>query len=448
MGLFVFLLICSIIGLAYILYVVLKSKKELEKNYNAIYEKYTPIIDLDKTCLERQKEINKAEDKIEELREDYKQKHAIYNELLDKIAIYEEDLEMADIGLYKPVYEYDTSEKYKTELSKNRELQKSEIKNGKAVYCTTTWTVSGSKTKGKQDTNKLIKLVLKAFNGQCDSFIKNVSWNNVNKMEERIIKTFDDINKLCVIRDIHIGKNYLKLKQEELKLAYEYDLKKYEEKEEQKRIKEQIREEEKLQKELEKKQKEIEEQQKREEEIKRLQQEAFEQGKEEEAKKYQEEIDKLNEQIENSKRAVSQAQLTKTGNVYVISNIGSFGENIYKIGMTRRLDPQERIDELGNASVPFSFDVHAMIHSDNAPELEKQLHELFKNKSVNRINYRKEFFNVSLSEIEKAVNEFTNSEIEFTKIAEAREYRETQAIINAENHIEVKHDKEELPLEI
>ncbi len=142
--------------------------------------------------------------------------------------------------------------------------------------------------------------------------------------------------------------------------------------------------------------------------------------------------------IDNGNRRLSEAQKTKAGNVYVISNIGSFGENIYKIGMTRRLEPQERVDELGDASVPFKFDVHAMIKSDDAPALENKLHELFKLKSVNRVNYRKEFFRVTLEEIEQAVKEYTNADIEFTKIAEAKEYRETQAILLSENNKEEK----------
>ena len=152
---------------------------------------------------------------------------------------------------------------------------------------------------------------------------------------------------------------------------------------------------------------------------------------------------------ERKQRAISQAQMTKSGNVYIISNVGSFGENVYKIGMTRRLEPEDRVNELGDASVPFKFDIHAMIASDDAPALENKLHEIFKTKSVNRVNYRKGFFRVTLDEIEQAVRECTNADIAFTKIAEAREYKETQAIINSENKIRQKQTvNDELPLEI
>ncbi len=136
---------------------------------------------------------------------------------------------------------------------------------------------------------------------------------------------------------------------------------------------------------------------------------------------------RLAEAQANKQRAISQAQLTKTGHVYVISNIGSFGEGVYKIGMTRRLEPLDRVRELGDASVPFPFDVHAMIHSDDAPGLEAALHRRFTGRRLNLINERKEFFEVSLTEIEQAVVDH-GAEIEFTRVAEAEQYRRSVAL--------------------
>lgn len=408
--------------------------------YNKLKKKYAPIIDIEN-------EVLKYQDKISSLQTSYKVKKQVYDELVKKVDLYTDNLEMYDIGIYEPHFNYDTSEKFQLAIKENLNKQKILAKNKTAAVCDTEWSVSGSKAEGRKMTNRQIKLTLKAFNGECDTLIKNVSWNNVVKQREKIKKAYNDINNLNETNNIKINKNLLDLKLEELDLNYEYQLKKYEEKEEQRRIREQIREEEKLQKEIERKQKEIEKQEQEEALLKIKLQEAFQQGKEEQAAKYQHEIEELKQFIEDSKRAVSQAQMTKVGHVYVISNIGSFGENVYKIGMTRRLDPQERVDELGDASVPFKFDVHAMIKSDNAPELENKLHELFKNRRVNRINFRKEFFNVSLNEIERAVKEFAGSNIEFIKGAEAKEYRETQAMIEAETPHEIK-SIEEFPVEI
>jgi len=111
-----------------------------------------------------------------------------------------------------------------------------------------------------------------------------------------------------------------------------------------------------------------------------------------------------------------------------LSNIGSFGENIYKIGMTRRLEPLERVKELGDASVPFFFDVHAMIYSENAPELESKLHKHFANRRVNMVNLRREYFRVTLDEIGKAVTDYFG-EITFVTVPKAEQYRETLALL-------------------
>ncbi|AVQ10754.1 PF13250 domain protein [Leptospira santarosai] len=121
------------------------------------------------------------------------------------------------------------------------------------------------------------------------------------------------------------------------------------------------------------------------------------------------------------------AQQTKAGHVYVISNIGSFGESVFKVGMTRRLDPMDRVKELGDASVPFEFDVHAIVYSENAPELEKLLHRDFEHKRLNLVNNRKEFFEIALDEIEQIVKKH-KGDVQFTKAAEAREYRESMKI--------------------
>jgi len=195
---------------------------------------------------------------------------------------------------------------------------------------------------------------------------------------------------------------------------------------------EQIREEEKAQEELERAREEAERQEAdyekalakaREEALKATGaqlQELTEQVKSFEAK--------LDEARKKKERAISRAQLTKSGFVYVISNIGSFGERVFKIGMTRRMEPMDRIHELGDASVPFPFDVHVMLYSDNAPELENALHKLVQNRTINLVNLRREFYrDVDLDEIETFVKQRGLS-AQFIRMAEAREYRQSVAI--------------------
>ncbi|PTJ74333.1 GIY-YIG nuclease family protein, partial [Staphylococcus kloosii] len=146
--------------------------------------------------------------------------------------------------------------------------------------------------------------------------------------------------------------------------------------------------------------------------------------------------DKINELQEDKKDVINRETNTRAGYVYVISNIGSFGEDIFKIGMTRRLEPYDRIKELGDASVPFSFDVHAMIFSDDAPKLENILHKHFRDREINKVNHRKEFFRVSIDEIESVVKTNHNNTVEFIKIPQAEQYWESQNLSNNETLID------------
>jgi hypothetical protein len=186
--------------------------------------------------------------------------------------------------------------------------------------------------------------------------------------------------------------------------------------------------------------KEIKRREKALEQARREVEQAVGQQKEQLELKIQHLTQQLEEALANEQRAISRAQMTKSGHIYVISNIGSFGNNIYKIGMTRRLDPNERVRELSGAAVPFPFDVHAIIFSENAPETENLLHQFFIEKSVNKVNERKEFFKVSLDEIASALEKIAEetqsvnkAEIKFTKIAEAEQYRKTLAIERGES---------------
>ncbi|RZJ95351.1 MAG: DUF4041 domain-containing protein, partial [Hymenobacter sp.] len=213
------------------------------------------------------------------------------------------------------------------------------------------------------------------------------------------------------------------------------------ERDEQRRIREQMREEEAAQRELEKAKLEAEREAKRDAEALARARLDYEKAKGPEQQRMLERIAELERRVAEDlekQRAISQAQLTRTGHVYVISNIGSFGEGVYKLGMTRRLVPQDRIDELGDASVPFEFDVHAIIRTSDAPALESALHRTFTDRRVNRINERKEFFRVSLEEIASAVRKH-HGEFELTQLAEAAEYRKTLALQEEEHRSTAAH---------
>jgi multidrug efflux pump subunit AcrB len=280
--------------------------------------------------------------------------------------------------------------------------------------------------------------MLRAFNGECDAAIAKVNWGNISNMEARINKAFEAINKLGSTNEISITEEYLKLKLQELYLEFELEEQKYREKEEQRRIREQMREEEKALKEIEKIQKEAEADEERYQKALDKAKLEMEKAKEDEVEALQIKIKELQTNLEKAHeqkvRAISQAQLTKSGHVYIISNIGSFGEDVFKIGMTRRLEPLDRINELGDASVPFDFDVHGLIYSENAPELENKMHKKLESKRLNLVNYRAEFFKTSIDEIAGIVTELGLS-IQLTKIAEAKEYRETASILKSKEKL-------------
>jgi hypothetical protein len=273
------------------------------------------------------------------------------------------------------------------------------------------------------------KLMLRAFNGECDAAIANVSWNNAQTMEQRVRKAFTDINKLGQVEHIMISDLYLMLKVEELQMTHEYEQKRYTVREEQRRIREQMREDERTQKEIEKA---LEESASDEEKYAV----AVSKARDEATRAMGAKLEKLTEQISKfeakldearrkKERAIARAQLTKSGFVYVISNFGSFGEQVFKIGMTRRMEPMDRIYELSGAAVPFPYDLHVMLYSEDAPALEHELHRLFQDRRLNKVNARREFFHdVALEEIEGFVRKRGLS-AQFVAIPEAREYRQT-----------------------
>lgn len=341
---------------------------------------------------------------------------------------FDDEILVQEFGLYTPQFDFATALDYKEELAKIRVLQKNCIKSKTAVTGLTGWTVNGSASQGKKMVSDTQKLLLRAFNTECDEIINKVKYTNFDASLNRIYKSSEAISKLGTIMNISITQKYLNAKVKELRLAFEYQQKKQEEKEAAKAAREEQREQAKVQKELEEQQKKIEKEQTH-------YQTAYEKILLQLDSK-PDDIDLLNKKAELENRlhdidkALSdidyrQANM-RAGYVYIISNIGAFGENVYKIGMTRRLDPQERVDELGDASVPFRFDVHAMIFSDDAPALEAALHRAFENKKLNMVNHRREFFNVTLDEIKKVVQENYDKTVEFIDVPNAEQYRVSQ----------------------
>jgi hypothetical protein len=406
---------------------------------NLIISKAT---ELNSTIENKTKTIQNIQDDLDKLNIDYQTALETYTRLRKDVNLFESKLDLIEFGIYEPVYDFEKSEEYRAEQNRIIDQQKTMIQLETAAICNTRWTIDGSESKGRASTKRFIKLVLRAFNGECNALISKVKWNNINQIKERIQKSYETLNKLGESSAVHLSYEYLDLKLKEITLEYEYQVKRQDEKEAMRAIQEELREEEKARREFEQAQRQAE---KEEETFQR----ALLKARKEVEKATGELQEHLNAKIllleqelltaqEKKERALSMAQQTKRGHVYIISNIGSFGENVYKIGMTRRLEPIDRVRELGDASVPFQFDVHAMIYSDEARTLEAELHNAFTNRKVNMMNYRKEFFNVSLEEIENKIGEL-GFKAEFTILPEAMQYRETLAILEKINsQVEIK----------
>jgi len=316
----------------------------------------------------------------------------------------------------------DAGQKLKVARQHAREL----IKDGRAAKCDY---VEANRREGAE------RFVLDAFNGKVDSILSRVRHDNHGKLEQEIIDAFTIVNHGGKpFRDARITEEYLLARMEELKWGATAQELKRQEQEEQRRIREQIREEEKARREYERA---IKEAAKEEDALRKAMARAEAQiaaATAEQRAMYEAQLAELNAKLieaeERNQRAISMAQQTRKGHVYIISNVGSFGEDVYKIGVTRRLEPLERIKELGDASVPFDFDVHAIILSEDAPALETQLHKHFVMSQVNKVNHRKEFFRASIAEIRREIEEL-GIEAKWTMAAEAREWRETLAIERA-----------------
>lgn len=425
-GNFVFIVVLAA-GLAVVCALLLRAFWVAKKGL----KKYQPIIDIESEVSRLEKEAEKLKKTETNLLLKSRNIRDEIGTLQKKLKSLEDESEIQSFGLYEPKYDFESSDHYKAELDHIRKQQKQMIKDKSAAVCYTQWTVDGSKRKGQTQINEQLKLMLRAFNGECDSLIMKVKYNNINSIERRLEALFKAVNRLGKTSDCEITREYFNLKINELDLVHEFQEKKQEEKEEQRFIKEQIREEERAQREIEKARIKAEKEEERYQRALEKARKDVEKATGKKQARLQAEIERLNELLVeaqvNQERAKSRAEMTRSGYVYVISNIGSFGAGIYKIGMTRRLEPMDRVRELGDASVPFRFDVHAIIFSENAPNLENELHKKFADRRVNMVNNRKEFFRVSLEDIRHIIaNHYP--EAKFTMTALAEEFRKTQAI--------------------
>jgi ABC-type phosphate transport system auxiliary subunit len=398
--------------------------QEAEERIANISEKFSGIISQEWEITRlKQHAVNIAE-QIASVQSTYAEKRKILDRLEEQVAVYDERLAFAELGVYEPHFDFGDSEDFKSRIIEVRERQKTMISSKIATHCPTDWTVEGSKSKGQTMINRQTRLSLRAFNNECDAAVANARWNNVVAMEKRILSAEQAINKENSTLNLRINDEYLVLKLEELRLTHEYRERLKIEKEERFELARSEREEKKLLAEADAAERE---EKKYQILLEKARKEIGTGAASEEMKKRIADLEAaLREASEASERARAMAEMTKSGYVYIISNVGSFGADVVKIGLTRRLEPDDRVRELGGASVPFAFDTHAMIYSDEAPALEAALHREFAELRINMSNMRKEFFRVTLDEVEEAVYRLA-PDASFFKDREAQEWYETLA---------------------
>lgn len=383
------------------------------------------ISNLEQTISQKKAEIVKYGDEIANRQQSITQLNSEIAQKRAQSSSLDEMLMFESFGLYTPRYNFTKADQYKQTIDALRKDQKAMISNNTAVLGATNWTVNGSASQGQKMVKDMQKLLLRAFNSECDELVEKVKYNNFDASLKRINASCDAISKLGKMMNISISNSYRQAKINELTLAFEYATKKQEEKEAEKEARARLREEAKLMKEIEEERKKIEKEQTHYmNALAKLNLQLSENPESADLLAKKAELEGKIADTEKAMKDVDYREANKrAGYVYVISNVGAFGENVYKIGMTRRLDPQERVDELGDASVPFAFDVHAMIFTDDAPRLEAALHKAFESKKVNMVNPRREFFRVSLDEIKAVIRQNYDKTVEFTDVPDAEQWR-------------------------
>jgi len=360
----------------------------------------------------------------------------IYDKLLQTLSKNADQLKYIDVGLLPPTFKFDDRESLKDQIEKCLNQQFKVIKRGGATSAYSNWEWFGSKSKGTQMVNAYQSLLLKAFNAEFDVIRKQMRHSSYDTAINKLYRLEEQLEKLGETANVAISNEYFNLKLQELdvwhsELEYKEELKR-EKKKQQALLREQSKQSggdtEELEDDIYYRKSDLRKAQKLAQQLHG----ASAADMEMKIAKMQKEIEKLESKFE---RATSQAQITKAGYIYVISNIGSFGEGIVKIGMTRRLEPMDRVNELGDASVPFKFDVHTLTFVDDAPKVEKTLHRKFNDKRINIENHRKEFFRITPQEVAEAMKEL-DIECDWYFDVEAKEFRESLLIREAFKKVE------------
>jgi hypothetical protein len=340
--------------------------------------------------------------------------------LRQSVVVTEETALLQEVGIYEYRHPLTGAAAYQDELKRLREqIKLMARKDGGAVLATTNWTVNNSASKGRAMVRDFSKLMLRAYNAEGDNLVRGLKPYKLDSAVDRLTKVTQTIAKLGKTMDIRISDAYHRLRVRELELTADYVEKLAQEKEREREERERLREERRVQQEMERERARLEKE--RQHYLNALEA-LIAKGDEEGAARLREQLADVDRAIED---VDYRAANIRAGYVYVISNVGSFGTDVIKVGMTRRLEPLDRVRELGDASVPFRFDVHALFFSDDAVGIESRMHQRLADRRINRVNLRREFFRATPSEVRGHLLELTGELLQFEDAPEALEYHQS-----------------------
>ena len=364
-------------------------------------------------------ETARLREKREAVREQLGRDEALLARTQESIVQVNEVAVLQEVGIYEFRHRLEDAVAYKSALTQLKDNLKTLAKNDRAVTCQTDWTIEGSAQKGAKMAKDISKLMLRAYNAEADNLVRTMKPYMLDSAKDRLSKSRSTIAKLGSILNISISSEYHAQRLYELELTADYLVKVAEEKE-------RIREERAQQKEEERVQRELEAEKNRLEKERHHYEAALAKIDDSDAEARAELEAKL-EEIDGSIKGVEEREANiRAGYVYIISNVGAFGEHMVKIGLTRRLEPMDRVRELGDASVPFRFDVHAIIFSDDAVTLESDLHNRLADLRVNKVNPRREFFYASPEQVREVLQSLDGEYLlEYNEFPEALEWRES-----------------------
>jgi hypothetical protein len=407
---------------------LLVENRKLHENLEETHEKLEtlgilPILQLEAKRVSLEREIADQASRLEqEHSAAAKAVQALQSQLEEarKSIVESEDLALLqEAGIYRYRHPLTDAVAYTKELAELEDRIKAMTrKDGGAVQATTSWTVNNSVAQGRAMVRDFSKLMLRAFNAEADNLVRGLKPYKLAAAVERLRKVADTIERLGKTMQIRISTPYLHLRLRELELTADFLQKQAEEKEAERIERERLREERKVAQEIERERARLEKE--RQHYVNALAALV--------AKGDEDGAERLRGQLDDVQRAIEdvdyRAANIRAGYVYVISNIGSFGERMVKVGMTRRLDPTDRIRELSDASVPFNFDIHALFFSKDAVGIETAMHERMAEVRVNLVNRRREFFRATPLEVKAHLAELSGELLQFQDIPEALEYRQ------------------------